>query len=84
MNLFHTLDHHAGLLNRMAETVGADLGEALLTGALTGEELRSAVVNCCACDGAGACPDWLAEHPEGATTAPVWCRNRDLLADLAG
>jgi hypothetical protein len=84
MNLFQKLDHHAGLVNRMAETVGADLGAALITGKLSGEGLRAAVVNCCACEGAADCPDWLADHAQGAAEAPCYCRNRDLLAGPKG
>jgi hypothetical protein len=84
MNLFQKLDRHADLVNRMADTVGADLGDAILTGALTGQGLRSAVLNCCNCEGGGECPDWLDAHAQGAAVAPDYCRNRDLLASLKG
>lgn len=84
MNLFEKLDRHADLVNRMADTLGADLGEALLNGALSGSDLRSAVINCCACEATGPCRDWLADHPQGATEIPAFCRNRDLMAALRG
>lgn len=84
MNLFQKLDRHADLVNRMADTVGADMGQALLEGRLTGQELRGMVLNCCACEGAGDCPDWLADHKAGAEAAPGYCRNRDTLAELRG
>jgi hypothetical protein len=84
MNMFQKLDHHAGLVNRMAETVGADLGDAIIAGTLSGQGLRAAVMSCCACDSTDACQDWLAAHADGAAEAPCYCRNRDLLAGLSG
>lgn len=84
MNLFKKLDHHADLVNRMANTVGVDLGDAVLSGALSGQVLRSAVLNCCGCEGGAECPDWLNAHAHGADVPPDYCRNRDLLAQLKG
>jgi hypothetical protein len=84
MNMFQKLDRHADLVNRMADTVGADLGEALLKGTLSGQGLRAAVLNCCRCEGGGECPDWLEAHAQGAEEAPDYCRNRALLAGLKG
>jgi hypothetical protein len=83
MNLFQKLDHHTTLMNRMADTVGADLGGAILDGRLSGSALRGMVVSCCACEGAGDCPGWLEAHPQ-AEAAPGYCRNRIALAALKG
>lgn len=49
MGLFSKLDRHSGLMGRMADTVGANLGNALARGDLSGQELRNAVVQCTGC-----------------------------------
>ena len=82
MNIFKRLDHHADLVNRMADTVGADLEESLLRGELSGQTLRSAVMRCTKCEGGAECPDWLEAHRDGAAQAPAYCRNGDLFAQL--
>lgn len=84
MNLFQKLDRHADLVNRMADTVGVDMGQALLDGRLTGQDLRSMVTSCCACDGAADCPGWMDAHAGGAPSAPDYCNNRDRLGQLRG
>lgn len=84
MNIFEKLDRHTALVNRMAETVGADLGESLLAGRLSGPALRGMVLTCCCCKGAEVCPGWMAEHATGAEAAPAYCLNRDSLAALKG
>ena len=77
------LDRHAALMNRMADTVGVDLGDALIDGRLSGEGLRSAILRCTACDSPEACAHWLAgKSPGSAGEAPAYCRNRALLAGL--
>lgn len=79
------LDRHAALMNRMADTVGVDLGEALVEGRLSGEGLRSAILRCTACDNPEACDHWLADRaPGSAEDTPEYCRNRALLAGLGG
>ncbi len=82
MDIFRKLDRHADLVNRMASTVAADLDEALMRGKLGGQELRDAVMRCMGCEGGPECPDWLADHQEGAADTPEYCRNRDLFAAL--
>jgi len=84
MNIFAKLDRHADLVNRMATTVGADLGEAMMRGQIGGTALRSAVLRCVGCEGGAECPDWLAAHQGGASDTPDYCRNRDLFAAIKG
>jgi hypothetical protein len=52
MNRF---DKHADLVGRMAETLGVDLGEQMMRGALPPTEMRSAVMACMGCKEAGDC-----------------------------
>lgn len=82
MPFFAKLDRHTDLINRMAATTGASFAEALFKGRLDGQQLRGAVLNCCACQEAEACADWLAAHDAGAQDAPGYCRNLPLLARL--
>lgn len=77
------IDKHAELVGRMAETVGADLAEAMQRGDLTPEEYRSAVLSCTSCRGAGDCQEWLDAHSDGAEATPGYCRNKALLESLA-
>lgn len=79
------LDRHVALMNRMAGTVGVDLGAALAEGRLSGEGLRGAVLRCTACDSPEACAHWLADKtPGSAGETPDYCRNHALLAGLGG
>jgi hypothetical protein len=84
MGLLSTLDRHTDLINRMAETLQVDLGDALINGRLPPEGLRAAVLSCTACEGAGECPGWLDSHAEAASHAPGYCRNADLFERLGG
>jgi len=84
MGYFDRIDRHTDLLKRMAETVHADIGDALERGALRGDEIRSAVFTCMGCTGAAECPSWMDAHETGSDSAPSYCRNRSLLARLAG
>jgi len=84
MKLFSKIDHHYDLMSRMADTVQADIGAALVSETVTGQELRNAVIACTGCEGGEECPDWLASHTEGAADTPQYCRNRDLMLRLRG
>jgi len=84
MGLVSKLDKHSDLVNRMAQTVHTDIPAALVSGRLTAQELRGAVMACTGCEGGADCPDWLASHSEGATDTPRYCRNHDLFARLRG
>ena len=84
------LNRHAALMNRMAETLGVDLAEALRRGSLSSEEWRDALVSCASCDDPTGCVHWLGEHgaPEDrscgapADEAPDFCNNRLMMARL--
>jgi len=83
MEMFDRIDRHALLVQKMAETVEADLGEALIAGRIRPEGLRAAVLRCTRCEAADACEDWLDDHAAtGADVAPDYCLNRELLARL--
>lgn len=92
-----TINRHAALMNRMAETLGVDLSAAIAEGRLPAEAWREAVVRCTGCSDPEGCQHWLAEHAEpeaqtGAQTgtqtgtrtevAPGYCRNKDLMQSL--
>ncbi|MDF1618969.1 DUF6455 family protein [Pseudothioclava nitratireducens] len=82
------LNRHAALMNRMAETLGVDLTEAMRRGQFSSEGWRDAVVSCASCDDPTACLHWLADHaaddPDAAPecAAPDYCNNRFLMACL--
>ncbi|GAB4261403.1 MAG: hypothetical protein Kow0013_05910 [Pararhodobacter sp.] len=82
MGLFDRIERHATLVNRMADTVHADLAEALQRETLTALDLRNAVMNCVGCEAPDACEHWLEEHPAGASDTPDYCRNRELMQRL--
>lgn len=82
MGLFSKLDHHSGLMHRMADTLGADLSMALVEGRLSPNELRGAVMSCMGCEETGACGQWLDDHGAGAQETPTYCRNHDMLDRL--
>ena len=47
--------HHAGLMEQMADTVGADLREAVADHRLSAADYRTAVIRCTTCEGAEEC-----------------------------
>ena len=85
MALLKKIDRHSGLMQRMAETRGADLGEALLDGQVTAAELRGAVLRCMLCEEPDDCEARLAEALESGAhiEVPEYCRNRALMVRIA-
>lgn len=80
-----TLNRHAALVSRMAETLGLDLTQVMREGRLQSEAWRDAVLDCTCCTAPEACMAWLAErHETGAEAPPDYCRNAGLMARLAG
>lgn len=77
-----TRQRHEALMTRMATTLGADLDDAELRGDLPPEMRDDMLSACTGCADPGACTHWLEEHAQ-AETAPEYCRNRDILRDLA-
>ena len=83
MTLFKKFDRHTKLMERMADTVGIDLGETVQSGELTPEMLRNGVFACMGCRQTSECIHWLADNPDGADDTPAYCRNRNLY-DMLG
>lgn len=77
--LFSRMIHSAGLVERMADTVGAS--EALSAHASRAVITRRAVSRCVGCSETQACQHWLDAH-ESADQAPDYCRNHDLFERL--
>lgn len=88
MTMLKKIDHHSALMQRMADTVDADLGDALISGHLSGDGLRSAVLRCTRCEASDFCETWLEvnETRKEATgtvpMAPDFCLNQDLMDRL--
>jgi hypothetical protein len=83
MSVFSSIDRHAALMDRMADTLGVDLAELSLRGELAPEAYRQAVLRCTGCTDPGGCAKWTAAHPEGASRAPGFCRNKEQMERLA-
>ncbi len=77
-----TRAHHAALMNRMAATLGADLDEAELRGALPPEGREAMLSACTGYANPTACAHWL-DRTAKADTAPGYCRNTGILHRLA-
>ncbi|MEZ5685169.1 MAG: DUF6455 family protein [Paracoccaceae bacterium] len=85
------LNRHAALMNRMADTLGVDLEEALRRGKLSSEHWRDALVSCAGCDDPEGCVHWLGAHqaPEDRSAAmpppevPDFCNNRLMMERLS-
>lgn len=77
-----TLRRHAALVDRMAETLGVDLEEAVLRGHLSSDNLPDMVLRCTGCANPEGCEAWLDKQQQAATandaratTTPYFCRN---------
>lgn len=61
---------HQTLMRRMEGTTGADL---------SGADRAQMVKKCCGCGNMASCEDWLEDHAEGASKAPSFCANSDVM-----
>jgi hypothetical protein len=77
-----TRDRHERLMTRMADTLGADLETAEAQGQLPPEMREDMLLACTGCADPTACRHWLETH-DTADAAPGYCRNRDILHNLA-
>lgn len=68
------------LMSRMADRNGADLDVAVMTGALSPEELSDAALSCLACTNPEDCAGRLEAGEEGI---PEYCRNAALIRSVA-
>lgn len=73
MGLFTKLDNHMDLMGGMADRVGVDLAESMVSEPVA-VGYRAAVMRCATCREAGACAQWQAAH-EHADHTPGYCRN---------
>ena len=78
-----TLKHHATLMDRMADTVGVDLEEAVLSGEARFDDIADAVLACANCADPGHCASWLETAQQG-DQPPGYCRNLALFNKLEG
>ncbi|UAB87742.1 hypothetical protein I5192_10870 [Ruegeria sp. SCSIO 43209] len=76
-----TLRRHADLVDRMATTLGVDLQEVAIEGALQFDEISDAVLRCTECPNPGHCKAFLAKNLTAPDT-PEYCRNHELLNRL--
>lgn len=81
MTMKQNLKAHAALVDRMAQTVGVDLEEAVLQGTARFDDLAEAVLRCTQCSDPAHCAEWLEEDRQRDAT-PAYCRNKDLFAAL--
>ena len=77
-----TIAHHAGFMERMAETVGADLGDAIADHRLSAADNCTAAIRCTTCDASEECSHWMDSHAH-AEGPPAYCRNNDILEQLS-
>lgn len=80
MSVTERFDRHERLFRRMADRNGADLDLALLVGATSEGELHEATQACIGCTGPSRCEALL---DGGVTGIPSFCRNKDMIRDLA-
>ncbi len=81
MTMKQNLQAHAALVDRMAQTVGVDLEDAVLKGAARFDDLADAVLRCTQCSDPAHCAGWLADE-QTRDAPPAYCRNIDLFATL--
>ena len=72
---------HAKLVERMSETLGVDLDEAMMRGEVTPEQMDRVVTRCTGCDDPSSCSGWLDTH-KTADQPPDYCRNVAFLNSL--
>ena len=82
-----TLRRHAGLVDRMATALGADLEEEIMRGNLSPDCLPDMVLRCTACANPDGCEAWLRQQEEATAasrpvTTPYYCRNGDVFDAL--
>lgn len=80
MSMTSRFEKHERLFRRMADRNGADLDLAVMVGAVTEGEVHDATLACTACTSPGCCEALL---DDGVTGIPSFCRNKDMIRDLA-
>lgn len=82
MGIIDKFDRRAALMGKMAETVGVDFAEQIVSNPYQVAKYRDAVMRCMGCTHDAECKGWMADHPQ-AGEAPDYCHNKDLLGQLA-
>ena len=82
MGLFDKIDRRAGVMTRMADTLGVDFAASIAKAPEPVGVYRQAVMRCTTCNHEGECTAWMQSHPH-AEEAPDYCRNKDILEGLA-
>ncbi|MEO1138535.1 MAG: DUF6455 family protein [Pseudomonadota bacterium] len=77
-----TIKRHTELVDRMADTLGIDLEEAVFAGKLDPNTLCDAVLRCTGCTDPEGCTKWLDACQNGTKHPPVMCRNSDMFHSL--
>ena len=72
------LKRHADLVDRMAETLGLDLEEAMMRGQMQMDSLGDAVLRCTGCTQPETCESWLQAQNGEVDGAPSYCRNSEM------
>lgn len=72
------LKRHAELVDRMSQSLGLDLEEAMMKGQMQMDTLGDAVLRCTGCAEADTCDHWLAAQSGQADQPPEYCRNTEL------
>ncbi|MGH1356182.1 MAG: DUF6455 family protein [Thalassovita sp.] len=78
------IKQHATLVDHMATTLGLDLEEKTMQGLLEPEAVTDAVLRCTGCTSPNECAQWMTENQAPQETAPDYCRNQHLFAELKG
>ena len=77
------LKRHAALVDRMATARGVDLEEAAMRAHLLPSDLSEMVLRCAGCSNIDECEKWLEAQVGAVSETPRYCRNSDLIKDLA-
>ena len=77
-----TLRRHAGLVDRMAGTLGIDLEEAAMRGEMQMDEIADAVLLCTGCAAPEVCDRWMADQKTVVSQGPDYCRNKRMFDRL--
>lgn len=71
---------HMELFHQMAEALGVDLENEILSGRMKLGDLTTSIERCKQCAGPSACRAWLDHARPGLeTSTPSYCRNSEML-----
>ncbi len=79
--MFEKFSRHADLVTGMAERVGVDWGERIMTNPEKAKDYRNAVMQCTRCQELGACQKFQELNNEAANV-PDYCMNADLFREM--